>query len=385
MLTNTIFFQTAPEFEVFNYTNRAFDRHKISFSDTKAKKVAKTAFSVLVIFLSIATDLATVSFRVASHLEILNDYNQSFNLRRPLSKLLRYYKKINYKLFKLDLRELESKKYPLTFLLIEKLEQIPKRSKIRKKIFSILAIATAQLTAIIDTLSLPYRQQNHLDVVIQNKYQASRIDYVARLILISGIGLSLFRVSSLYERFNLPENLHESTEGAGYFLIGSALFCASFALFAVYDNLRTQEKLKNSEDNNLILSRANNQLRNANSSALEEINRLQLEVQRLQVVASRVIMPQDVHIISEVENAEDANICPVCRITDYNSIEAPVTHISAATGDMCSIFCRTCVSSWLNINDSCPQCRQNITADNLISPVDTPTREIIIPRHFVKP
>jgi len=381
MSANTVFFQSKPEFEVFNYTNRALDKHSISFPDIKAKKVAKAAISVLVIFLSIAIDLITVSFRVTRHLKILNDYNQSFNLRRPFSGLFKNYKKINYKLVKLDVRELECKTHPLTSRLIEKLEQIPKSSKIRKTIFNILAIVTAQLTAIIDTLIFPYRHYNHLNVVTQNKKLASRIGYIARTILISGIGLSLFRMFSLIETFNLPENLPESTEGAWYFLIGSALFCASFAFFAIYDNLETQKKLADSEANNLALSSFIAQIRTENFSVLRELNLLETEVIRLQEEASRAILPREMHVISE-----DANMCPVCY-KDYSNIEDPITHISETTGDMCAIFCRTCMDTWLtgNHRSSCPNCRENITEDSLISPVDTAARQITVPRHFARP
>jgi len=50
MLTNINFLQSKPEFEVFSYANRAFDKHKKLSSDSKIKSSAKTILSTLTIF-----------------------------------------------------------------------------------------------------------------------------------------------------------------------------------------------------------------------------------------------------------------------------------------------------------------------------------------------
>ncbi len=368
MLTNINFLQSKPEFEVFSYANRAFNKHKNLSSDSKIKKASKTVISTLSIFSSTAADLMTVSFRFASHLKTLDDYNQSFNLRRPLSKLFKYYKKLDYKiakLVKLDVREIEYKRYPLTSRLIVKLEKISKSSKIKKIIIKASIVVAAQLTAIIDTLTLPVRHYTHLKIVAKNKEQMVRLNYIAQILTLFST-LYIIKdakdyIDNLYGIMDLSYDRHR------YFMYYSLFVIAVFGLVA-FDTMRKLDKtsdtlaakiedLAAAENNYMVLLTQNGTLK-------KRLDEQELENPIKPVEYGKI--PPEYIVISESEEGNSQG----CRICLNQKIENPVSHLrkdKEHLGEPCVVYCRACIDDWLRIDSSCtcPLCKQLITENSL--------------------
>jgi len=227
----------------------------------------------------------TVSSRFANHLKTLNDYNQSFNLRRPLSKVNRYFKKLNYKLGKLDVRELDYKPFSLTSRLIVELEKIPRSSKVKKAILKMVSIAAAQFAVIVDIITLPARHYRYLKVVAKNKERIVHLNDVAQIFYMSITSLLAFSVSFLRgERDAYIRGYTDSISSSNNFLLFTTILFGVVSIFTLHKGIgnNLQARLQNPqletifiEDEDAYIALLNNNL-----SLKDRIERLERERER---------------------------------------------------------------------------------------------------------
>ncbi len=377
MLTNINFLQSKPEFEVFSYANRAFDKQKKLSSDSKIKETSKAILSILSIFSSTAADLMTVSFRFANHLKTLDDYNQSFNLRRPLSKVNRYFKKLDYKLGKLDVRELDYKPFSLTSRLIVELEKIPKSSKIKKIITKALIIAAAQFAVIIDIIALPARHYSYLKVVVKNKEKMVRQNNAVQ---ISMIALLSFSLPILIAENSFLRGYNDAISSTNSFLLCTTILFGIVSIAPILlkstgnsnvvnlqrnlrnshsQNLQLYSYLEEAEDGNLVLLGTNRSLK----ARIEQMEKDKPVVKPVEYGK----IPPDYIIMSDGEGNKKCSCCFAKK-----GIDKLVTHLKTSAdlhGVPCSIFCRDCIDEWLKQPNgyNCPVCRETITKNSLRS------------------